>query len=745
MDLFEKYGIKEVADVTFYRIERKKEINESQRVITIGSVLKGALELKTVYPDASGVGAEEGFEAYVFTDAIIPNETTYACGDTHAYTYTEQIGILFAKNQNLITNTGSRYQFTSLNFGNIVFSESFYAAPNSTEKLVVAGFSGKLTEALYNVDEINDYIKTSLTTTIKAKAYNVVYRDYAELIVEDEMGYFNPNQLASNSTITTAYSGTDTVLTNATQWKADTDCESINDAIDALRKKKMGIDFPEASTLGTLTSISGGYEVDDALTLNHDDIPNIADQYKISATGAADVTCNYTLAAVLEALNTLAADGGSGAVTVTKSSAASGVDSNRAIYVNLGGQVSVDASAYVYLLRNVNYKSLDTDTSGNFKFTSRTGETVYYHDKVFMGTEYLALVVVGTNGIVFKVGRCGTKSIEKVAWMVNTNGYVTDAQAKTLVNNGIIHLVEVDVDNETFDAVCTLDKMSVRKFKKTVLRYVPVLFLDTLKISTIETTGQETFANGGQGNANLIGWDYGKEITVQIQDALYTPASMALIFGAGENGDFTKGVKGLKRLDRMEPCTAPRSFIVPAGNSKGVPSEGDVTAQAVYIDPTTMKPYQDGTPIAEGEKFLKWTRSVAYGNNTLGTQIEISADKFPGTYKVVGDTQARRKSDEKDQRFMFVIPEAKMTTEQTITLEAEGDPSVFDMNLTVLRPDDGVMIKLIQYDVVENEEENDGSTMVAGTENLNLLDDAEMFRVSGEGEEEEEIIGATEY
>ena len=43
------------------------------------------------------------------------------------------------------------------------------------------------------------------------------------------------------------------------------------------------------------------------------------------------------------------------------------------------------------------------------------------------------------------------------------------------------------------------------------------------------------------------------------------------------------------------------------------------------------------------------------------------------------------------------------------------------MTLTVLRPDDGVMVKLIQYDVVENEEENDGSTMVKGTENLNLL------------------------
>jgi hypothetical protein len=125
--------------------------------------------------------------------------------------------------------------------------------------------------------------------------------------------------------------------------------------------------------------------------------------------------------------------------------------------------------------------------------------------------------------------------------------------------------------------------------------------------------------------------------------------------------------------------------------------------------------------------------------------IEISADSFPGTYKVVGDTFVRSKETGEDERFQFVIPQAKMTSEQTITLEADGDPSVFDMNMTVLRPDDGVMVKFIQYNVVENEEENDGSTMVKDTENLNLLDDAELFKVSGDNVDDDAVIGATEY
>lgn len=220
---------------------------------------------------------------------------------------------------------------------------------------------------------------------------------------------------------------------------------------------------------------------------------------------------------------------------------------------------------------------------------------------------------------------------------------------------------------------------------------------------------------------------------------------MAAMLGSYEGNDFTKGVKDTKMIDRTEKCTAKRSFIVPAGNSKGVPSEGENTAQAVYIDLATMQPYQDGAPIAEGETYLKWTRSVAYGDNSIGNTIEISADKFPGTYKVVGDTYSRNKTTGEDQRFQFVIPQAKMSTSQTITLEAEGDPTVFSMELRVLRPDDGVMVKLIQYDVVENVEENDGSTMVKNTENLNLLEDAEMFKVSDVVEDTDIAIGATEY
>lgn len=725
MNLFEKYGIKEVADVTFYRIEKRDEVYESQREISAATILKGALELKTVYPlNEKGAGIDEGFEAYVFADALLVTDATK--GHNHEVGYEQQVLDIFAKNQNLITKTGVRYAFDAnalkIFEGKIEFNDNFAAAPNSTQKVVVVGLVGSFEANTYSTEAINDTIKT-FTFAMKAKAYDVAYKDYAELIVDDEMGYFDPTMLTlADGTATT--NAKDTVISSLTMWNKDI-CYSINDAILALRQKKGTLDRVKNSNITGPTSLAGGYKVGV-------DTGSDLDENYAYPDGVKSL---YTLDSVLSILTKLR-----GEVTVTPD----GV-SNRAIYVNVG-TTEIATSSYVYLLRNVNYKKLSQDTEGKFKFISKiTKEEFIYTDDIFAGVEYLALVILGDKGIIFRVGRHGERRIEKMAWMVNENGYPTSDGCEKVVDNGLIHVIDATILDESFDAVCTVSSLKVRKTQKRVNRYVPVLFLDTLKVSTIEQTAESSNATGGRGNAKLITWDYGKEITVTLEDALYSPASMSAMLGSYNGGDFTKGVKETKRIDRTEKCTAKRSFIVPAGNSKGVPSEGDTTAQAVYIDLATMQPYQDGAPIAEGETFLKWTRFVAYGDNSLGTTIEISADKFPGTYKVVGDTFARNKDTGEDQRFQFVIPQAKMSSEQTITLEAEGDPSVFSMKLTVLRPDDGVMLKLIQYDVVENEEENDGSTMVKDTENLNLLDGAEMFKVNADMTDDLGYIGATEY
>jgi len=58
-----------------------------------------------------------------------------------------------------------------------------------------------------------------------------------------------------------------------------------------------------------------------------------------------------------------------------------------------------------------------------------------------------------------------------------------------------------------------------------------VLFLDTLKVSTIETSAESTDATGGWGNPKLITWDYGKEITLTLEDALMSLESLRFMLG----------------------------------------------------------------------------------------------------------------------------------------------------------------------------------------------------------------------
>lgn len=139
-----------------------------------------------------------------------------------------------------------------------------------------------------------------------------------------------------------------------------------------------------------------------------------------------------------------------------------------------------------------------------------------------------------------------------------------------------------------------------------------VLTLDTLKVSTIEFTAEQSEARGGKGNAPLIIWDYGREVNVTLEDALVSMETLALLFG-----DSTEDV------------------------------------------------------------------------------IEINANRFPGNYTVIGRTFARDQKTGKDHLFTFHIPNAKIQSENTLTMEAEGDPTVFNMSLRVLRGDNGKMMELV--------------------------------------------------
>ncbi len=254
----------------------------------------------------------------------------------------------------------------------------------------------------------------------------------------------------------------------------------------------------------------------------------------------------------------------------------------------------------------------------------------------------------------------------------------------------------------------------------------PVLYLDTLKVSTIEQTAEESDARGGKGNAALISWDYGKEITVTLEDALFSAKSMAIMFGNGSVDELT-GDKAL--IMKTEQFVAAGGEL---GADVGIPSgAAPASGWKNRYEGPDGKTYEKINPKFYDVNGKQMTESLKVGERYFcsfdlkvdGAVIDISANSFPGTYYVTGDTYARSETTGKDEFFQFIIPKAKVQSENTITLEAEGDPSVFNMNLKVLRPADGVMMKLVKYNLVEDDDSSEVDTVASEIYHNHYLDE----------------------
>ena len=263
-----------------------------------------------------------------------------------------------------------------------------------------------------------------------------------------------------------------------------------------------------------------------------------------------------------------------------------------------------------------------------------------------------------------------------------------------------------------------------------------VLFLDTLKVSTIETSADNTAARGGWGNPRLIQWDYGKEISVTLEDALLSLESLRFMLGGAikrpstskpvivrhteevvcktggvvpKPHDHLTDVEMAPKAWKGHPIrlinltTGARTQLVDEAHdtpASGIALPGDKSI--IFVNPSMLT---SSTETVAGDHIrIFWDELI---NNDSGTEhaieVTISPDTFPGTYKVVGDTFMRSEKTGKDEPFQFIINKAKVQSAVTITLQAEGDPSTFSMTLDVLRStnDEGEneMMKLVRYNI----------------------------------------------
>lgn len=388
--------------------------------------------------------------------------------------------------------------------------------------------------------------------------------------------------------------------------------------------------------------------------------------------------------------------------------------------------------------------------------------------------------------------------------------------------------------------------------------YIPILVLDTLKVSTIEQKSSPVTANGSYGNQKLIAWNFGKEISLKLEDALFSAASLNMTYGwlnsklslytslitkinmankyaqlhystyaypspeltneewetlyfivsnlYGEDEDtvnkelcneirsaiwnneityeiaydaaphitkdfinepyvsewrtkireaykFRQTIDGaalpknlikliynqiqnvsdyyvidtdnyeLEVIDRMERCVVVEDdglvvdFGVQWDNLQKYFNNNKYESYTIYYDPKTMQPLAMATSgtvektgtctLKKGTVYYKWSRTVQQkidDKDFLGKTLILSADTFPQNFKIVGETYIREQKTNKDSRYQFVIHKAKISTDTNITLQADGDPTTFSMNIDVLVPPNEIMMELRQFDVTEDEE-----------------------------------------
>lgn len=229
----------------------------------------------------------------------------------------------------------------------------------------------------------------------------------------------------------------------------------------------------------------------------------------------------------------------------------------------------------------------------------------------------------------------------------------------------------------------------------------PVIYFDTLKTSGMEGAATTVYANGGKGNPRLLSWDGDRTLTFTFEDALISPESFAILSGA-DLIDSTEAepiyVHTTSRVEVKDDNKVVLDYIAcwtaPTGTDAAKYTNANAEIYIMALDeaglvagepciPHEVK-YVDGkTEITcDKAKAGKVVLVDCYVKKIAGTQqIEITADKFGGSYYLEGDTLFRREADGVDLPAIFVIPNGRIQSNFNFALSNSGDPSTFTFTM----------------------------------------------------------------
>ena len=225
----------------------------------------------------------------------------------------------------------------------------------------------------------------------------------------------------------------------------------------------------------------------------------------------------------------------------------------------------------------------------------------------------------------------------------------------------------------------------------------PVIYFDTAKTSTIEGAATTVYAQGGKGNSRLIAWEGERTVTFTMEDALISPLGFSILSGAGIVEATGVNAINVHMTSQVEGTISNDSVTVDL--SKAIPQNGKLLEEEDNIYGFIL---DNSGNISERLK----DKSVSSGNNqitfnnvqtddgkviilvdyyvamTSGVQqLEVTPDKFAGSYYLEASTLFRRQEDGVDMPAQFVIPNVKIQSAFNFSMASTGDPSTFTFTM----------------------------------------------------------------
>ena len=229
----------------------------------------------------------------------------------------------------------------------------------------------------------------------------------------------------------------------------------------------------------------------------------------------------------------------------------------------------------------------------------------------------------------------------------------------------------------------------------------PVLYLESLTVSSMEQTAEAVYARGGRGNPKRIMWEADKEVMYNMTDALIQPESLAMLLGTDIVNDEAKPVHKKEFLVVGEngtvdlahtPSANTDIFVFETTLGYDIGAELELTTGYTIVGDTITF-----VSLTEGDRVI-----VDYYYDAPVQTMTVEVDKFAGYYYIEAQSLWRRESDGVDLPAYYIMPRVKFSSNFSIENAAAGDPATFDFNVECF-PDE--FNRQVIIDVVQDTEE----------------------------------------